>query len=155
MSASVAHPHAAARNGHKPRMLRGRVWLRRRELDRRLAAGVDPSTSAELTYRAKQLLSPRCRRSFAAGLMRILEAAEEPANSLSAAVPVRRREILEARGGLIELADLLKFEDKLQVRGLALMDPLLTSGDSPLFHSDPEERLEHSLGRIRAALLLR
>jgi hypothetical protein len=155
MSASVAHPHGLARNGRKPRWLRGRVWLHRRALDRELAQGGDPSSSAELGYRAEQLLSPRCRRSFASGIKRILEAAEEPSRSLTAAVPVCRREILAARGDLTDLSDVLRFEETLQVRGLALVEPFLTSAGSPLFHPNPDETLEHTVRRIRAALLLR
>jgi hypothetical protein len=154
MSTSVAHPHGLARNGRKPRWLRGRVWLHRRALDRELAEGVDPSSSPELGYRAEQLLSPRCRLSFTSGIRRILDAAEEPTSSLTAAVPLCRREILAARGELSELAELLQFEDNVQVRGLALVEPFLTDADSPLFHPNPEDTLEHTLGRIRAALLL-
>jgi hypothetical protein len=156
MSISVAHPRPPrAHTERKPRRLRGRVWLNRRALDRRLAEGMLPASSPELDYRAEQLLSSRCRRSFATGLKRIIEAAEEPTSSLTAAVPVRRREILAARCDLIELAELLSSEDDLQVRGLALMEPLLTSAGSPLFHPAPKETLEHTVRRIRAALLLR
>jgi hypothetical protein len=46
-------------------------------------------------------------------------------------------------------------EDGLQVRGLALVEPFLTSANSPLFHPSPEETLERTVRRIRAALLLR
>jgi hypothetical protein len=154
MSTSVAHPHTVGREARKPRFLRGRVWLHRRALDQRLAEGMDPSSSHELGYRAQQLISPRCRRSFAAGIKRIIEAAEEPAGSFTAAVPVRQREILEARGELTDLADLLRSADGLQVRGLALAEPLLTNAESPLFNPNPEDTLEHTVGRIRAALLL-
>jgi hypothetical protein len=151
MSTSVAHPPWFGR----PRLwLRGRVWLHRCALDRRLAAGEAPSSSPELAYRAEQLRSLRCRRSFAAGIKRILDAAEQPPRPFTAAVPVCRRDILEARADLIELGDLLWFEGNLQVRGLALLEPLLTSGDSPLFHPNPEKSLEHTVRRIRAALLL-
>jgi hypothetical protein len=153
MSASIAHP--VPREGRVPRFLRGRVWLHRRALDAQLAQGALPSSSPELGYRAGQLQSLRCRRSFASGLERILEAAEEPASPLTAAVPLARREVLAARADLIDLADVLRFEDDLQVRGLALLEPFLTSGDSPLFHPSPEESLEHTVRRIRAALLLR
>jgi hypothetical protein len=155
MATSVAHRHAVTRTGRTSLRLRGRVWLHRRALDHQLAQGVDPSSSTDLAYRAEQLLSPRCRRSFASGIKRILEASEEPASALTAAVPLRRREILAARADLIELADLLCSEENPQVRGLALVEAFLTSGDSPLFHPDPDETLEHTLGRIRAALLLR
>jgi hypothetical protein len=154
MSASVAHPHSARHEGRKPLFLRGRVWLHRRALDAKLAQGVLPSSSPELSYRGRQLLSPRCRRSFAAGIKRIVDAADEPAASFTAAVPVRRAEIFEARAELTDLADLLRSDDTVQVRGLALLEPFLTSGDSPLFHPNPEESLEHTLRRIRAALLL-
>jgi hypothetical protein len=154
MSTSVAHPQARSR-GRKPRFLRGRVWLHRRALDRRLAQGVPPSSSAELEYRAEQLCSRRSRSSFAAGIRRILDAAEEPSGGFTAAVPVRRADVLEARAELTDLVDLLRFEDTLQVRGLALIEEFLTSGDSPLFHPRPEESLGQVVRRIRAALLLR
>jgi hypothetical protein len=153
MASSIAHP--APHEGRGPRFLRGRVWLHRRALDAQLAQGVPPSSSPELEYRTEQLLLRRCRLSFAAGLNRILDAAEEPPNSFTAAVHLRRAEILEARAELTGLADLLRFEDELQVRGLALLEQFLTSGDSPLFHPSPEESLEHTVRRIRAALLLR
>jgi hypothetical protein len=55
----------------------------------------------------------------------------------------------------LRVADLLPFEDDLQVRGLALLEQFLMSGDSPHFHPSPEESPEHSVRRIRAALLLR
>jgi hypothetical protein len=155
VSTSVAHPHTARSRRREPRFLRGRVWLHRRELDRRLAHGVPPSSSAELEYRAEQLRSDRCRRSFAAGISRILEAAEEPPGPFTAAVPVHRAEVLDARAELDDLVDLLRFQGDLQVRGLALLEPFLTSGDSPLFHPSPEESLEHTVRRIRGALLLR
>jgi hypothetical protein len=154
MPASVAHPHTVRSAARKPRFLRGRVWLHRRALDAKLAQGVLPSSSPELEHRAEQLLSRRCRRSFAAGIERIIEAAEEPPSSFTAAVPVRRAEVLEARAQLTNLADLLRSEDTLQVRGLALLEPFLTSGDSPLFHPNPEESLDHTARRVRAALLL-
>jgi hypothetical protein len=62
---------------------------------------------------------------------------------------------VDAYGCTAALVDLLRSEDALQVRGLALMEQFLTSGDSPFFHPRPEESLEHTVLRIRAALLLR
>jgi hypothetical protein len=155
MSTSVAQPHTVGREGRKPRFLRGRVWLHRRELDAKLAEGLLPSSSPELAYRAEQLRSPRCRRSFASGITRTLDAAEEPPGASTAAVPVRRQEIFEARAQLTDLARVLESGESLQVRGLALLEEFLTSGDSPLFHPNPDESLEHTVRRIRAALLLR
>jgi len=70
-------------------------------------------------------------------------------------VPVRRRAILKTRAELTDLAHLLQSGASLQVRGLALLEPFLTSGDSPLFHPSAEEPLDRTVRRIRAALLLR
>jgi hypothetical protein len=155
MSTSIARARTTRPpRERKPRWLRGRVWWNRRALDRRLAEGTLPASSPELDYRAEHLLSSRCRRSFATGIKRIVEAAEERASSLTAAVPVRRHEILAARCDLLELAELLRSKESLQIRGLALMECFLTSADSPLFHPSPEETLERTVRRIRAALLL-
>lgn len=155
MSTSVASPHLRLRRQRRwPARLRFRVWLHRRSLDAELAAGASDS-SPELTLRAEQLRSCRCRRSFADGITRILDAAEEPWNPRTAAVPVMRPDILASRHDLTNVADLLRSEEELEVRGLALVEPLLTAGESPLFNPRPEETLEHTTRRIRAALLLR
>ena len=66
-----------------------------------------------------------------------------------------RRDILASRHDLTDVADLLRSDEELEVRGLALVEPLLTAGESPLFNPRPEETLEHTVRRIRAALLLR
>ena len=132
-----------------------RVWLHRCSLDSELAGGAAPGSRPDLALRAEQLLSRRCRRSFASGISRILEAAEEPWNPRTAAVPMMRGDILASRHDLIHVADLLRSDEELEVRGLALLEPLLTAAESPLFNPQPEDSLEHTVRRIRAALLLR
>jgi hypothetical protein len=134
--------------------LRSRVWLHRRGLDAELAGGVAPNSRPDLALRAEQLLSRRNRRSFAAGITRIIGAAEEPWNPRTAAVPVMRTDILASRHPLTEVANLLRSDEELELRGLAMLEPFLTAGESPLFNPRPEETLEHTVGRIRAALLL-
>ncbi len=156
MSFSLAHPHLRARDRQRPpARLRSRVWLRRHRLDLELARGVAPGTSPELALRAEQLTSRRCRRSFAAGITRVVEAAEEPQNPRTSAVPVMRADILACRRELADLSALLSSREELQLRGLAQLEAFLTAGESPLFNPNPEDTLEHAARRIRAALLLR
>lgn len=131
-----------------------RVWLRRGSLDRSLAAGADPGTSPELAHRARQVTSPRFRAGLAASIRNLLDAAEEPRRGLSSAVPVQRYEILSERELLLELAADLESRDQLQPRGVALIEQLLTNGDSPVYMSSPEGSLREALRQARAALYL-
>lgn len=131
-----------------------RVWLRRGSLDRRLAAGVDPQASPELARRARQLTSPRFRAGLAAAIRNLMDAAEEPRRGLTSAVLIQRHGILGERGALLELAADLESDDRLQPRGIALVERLLTSPDSPVYLSSPEGTLREALGQARAALYL-
>lgn len=131
-----------------------RVLLRREKLDRLLAEGADPTDSPELACRAEQLTSTRVRRGFAAGLLRVLDAAEEPPAVFSSSVPLRRGEIL-ANGALIQdLATHLDADDPVTPRGVALVEHLLTWGGSRLYAPHLEGTLEADLRHARAALLL-
>jgi hypothetical protein len=131
-----------------------RVWLRRGSLDRSLAAGADPATSPELARRARQLTCRRFRAGLAASIRNLVDAAEEPPRGLTSAIPVQRYEILSERALLLELAADLKSRDRLQVRGIAILEQLLTSGDSPVYMRSPETGLREALRRARAALYL-
>ena len=132
-----------------------RVWLRRGALDRRLAQGADPHASRELSRRARQLESPRVRAGLAAGLLRIVEAAQEPRRGHSAQVPLNRREILGEAELIAELARDVTSSDPVSPRGVALVERLLTSGGSPFFFGvDPERELHVALRQARAALHL-
>jgi hypothetical protein len=131
-----------------------RVWLRRGTLDRRLAHGADPSTTPELSRRARQLTSRRCRNGLAKGIRRLIDAAEEPRRPYSAAAPLQRREILSERTFLLELADELADEDELSPRGIALVDGLLTDGASPIYTPSPNKALHAALTHARATLYL-
>ena len=131
-----------------------RVWLQRGLLDRRLARGADPGTSPELTRRARQLTSRRCRAGLVAGLRSVIEEADEPRRAFSAAVPVRRQEILRERQSLVALAEDLLSEDEFSPRGIALIERLLTDGASPLYTPGPSGDLHRALIHARAALHL-
>jgi hypothetical protein len=131
-----------------------RVWLRRGALDRRLARGADPSDSPQLARRAQQLKSRRCRHGLAQGIRNLLDAAEEPRRALTSAVPLQRRAILTESPLLIGIARELTSEDDLNPRGIALVEQLLTDGDSPLYGPAPEGALHEALIHARAAMHL-
>jgi hypothetical protein len=135
--------------------VRGRVFLQRGALARRLATGASPADSPELARRAEQLRSARSRRVLARGLERIIDAAEERPHPYSSAVPLRRATILDAREGILELAaELRDTNQDVNVRGIALVERLLTDGGSPLYMQNDEESLDGAITHARAALLL-
>jgi hypothetical protein len=132
-----------------------RVWLFRRQLDRKIAHGADLGSSPELTRRARQLVSPKLRARMAAGLERTIAAAEQPGQRrLSAQVPVRRSAILGDRAQMLGLARLLTEEETVSARGVARIEELLTDGRSPLYYPSPEGTLAAALRHARATLLL-
>ena len=140
---------------HPTLPVRGRVFLKRGALARRLAAGVSPAESPELARRAQQLCSPRNRRVLARGLERVIDAAEERPQPYSSAVPLRRAAILDAREGMLELAaELRDTNQDVNVRGIALVESMLTDGGSPLYLQNDEENLDGAISHARAALLL-
>jgi hypothetical protein len=121
-------------------------------LDQALARGDDPSTSRRLSRRAHDLCDPAMRRKTAADVERVVQAAEEPPPSLTAAVPLNRRAIGELRPLLLTLAEDLRTDDAVNPGGVAIVRLLLRDGSSPLYGSPPVEELEDELCRARAAL---
>ena len=140
---------------HPSLSLRGRVFLHRGSLVRRLAAGANPSDSPELARRAQQLCSPRHRRLLASGLERVIDEAQDRPRPYSAAVPLRRHAILRERAPLLGLAfEMRDTSQEVSAHGVSLIDQLLSDGGSPLYMENPDETLEGALRRARAALLL-
>src|SRR5215469_4994555 len=129
MTATTSHLHTRSRADHERsrhvllRDHQGRLTLRRLrpwhlllarcaapQLDRELATGASPETSATLAARAIQLTSMRQRRDLAASVHRILAAAGEPSAvipSPAAAGPwsrlLRRARIRQSAGLLTQL----------------------------------------------------
>jgi uncharacterized protein with von Willebrand factor type A (vWA) domain len=131
-----------------------RVWLRRGSLDRSLAAGEDPGASPELSRRARQLASRRCRCGLAASIRNLLDAAEERPRAFTAAVPIQRHAILGERQMMVQLAADLESDDELKPRGIALVERLLIDGGSPVYASSPDGALHGALVHAHAALYL-
>jgi hypothetical protein len=139
---------------HPPLGMRLRVRLQRLSLDRRLAAGEPAWASAELRWRAAQLISPRERRGLAEEVDRVLEAAARPPRPRGAAAPLDRYGVLACRELLRELADDLRHAEPVQPRGVALIRQLLRDGGSALYAPDAEGALDASIRHALAALLL-
>jgi hypothetical protein len=131
-----------------------RVWLRRGALDRSLAAGQDPATSPELTRRARQLTSRRTRTGLATCIRNLLDTAARPPRGFTSAVPIQRHRILREHQLLIQVAAALESEDELQPRGIALVEWLLVSGESPVYVDPGEGALHGALVHAHAALYL-
>lgn len=166
---SVAHPTRGTRLVVEPVRARGRrqtpagsrtpTWLgglRLRltaawcgaALDRTLAQGVDPHTSAVLALRARKLTSPRGRRRIADGLAGALRSANTTGRSLTSAAQPDARELLDARGVLTAVERRLRGSEAVNARGVAMLGTLLTNGASPLYRpSGPGELAS----RLRAA----
>ena len=120
-------------------------------LDFRLAAGEDPLGSTALAVRSAELVSPRVRRQLAAGLEHAwTENGDRPA--LSAAIPVDREAVAAAAPALRQLAQALRSRERVEVRGVALTQILLTQPGSPLYRSRHPEELYESAREALFAL---
>jgi hypothetical protein len=139
-----------------PPRLRDRiaVALNRFELDRQLADGVEPSTTARLRLRAEQLQRRRNRERMADGIDRSLAAAERHSRLSWPKVLVDRERVVGCRPQLREVASLLRGEKPLGVRGLAMVNRMLTHASSPLLApSEPYERRPDALATYLQAAL--
>jgi hypothetical protein len=109
------------------------VWLHRGRLDRDLAAGFDPESSAKHTLRAQQLTDPATRRRLAHSLRRVVsDVRDRRATMFGPAVPVRR-EVLPWSNELLRLAERVQGADPVSASGMARLLVTLTDGTSPLY----------------------
>jgi hypothetical protein len=132
-----------------------KLWFIRDQIDGRLARGAAPAESPELTARAAQLTSERNRRNLAAGLERAVATVDGGRRSFGSKAPVDRAGVEDARLELLDVATLLRGPEPVAMRGVALVEQLLTQGDSPLYaRSVPTGTLREAARQARAALLL-
>jgi nucleotidyltransferase/DNA polymerase involved in DNA repair len=124
-------------------------WSRRR-LDKQLAQGADPSTSAELRLRAEQLRDRDTRERLARGLAEVLDEALRP-QRLTLRLQPHRAEVRASADELLKLGARLREERPRAVQGLARAALLLTRGASPL---DPNSgaSLRHAVRSAHDAL---
>jgi hypothetical protein len=129
-------------------------------LDRELAAGTPPESSAGLAARAMALTSMTVRRELAASLQRILATAGQPqAAMLSPAaavrpvrIPINRLRISRSAVLLAELAGCLAAPGPVQVQGVAMLSLLLADGTGPLYHDGRGDDLSAIIEHVTRAL---
>lgn len=128
-------------------------------LDRELAAGMSPETSATLAARAMRLTSAGYRRDLAASLQRILAAGEPPAEMRSPAVtsrppriPLRLDRVSQHARLLATLASRLAEPGPVPGRGVAMVSRLLADGTGPLYREACRDDLGVIIERAACAL---
>jgi hypothetical protein len=155
MAGAIGHRSAAGRPrrriGHVPITLRARVFLRRRMLDRLLAAGADPSWDPELALRAARVTGPRRRRALADGLVRAVRDANRPSRWTCAA-PLDRAAVRAAAPELRALAAALLQDPAPRPQAITLAEQLVREADSPLYTPGDEDALRESARIAREAL---
>lgn len=108
-------------------------------LDRELAAGTSPETSASLAARAMQLTSMKYRRELATSVRRMLATAgAPPAVTPTIAghplrLPLSRARIRQSAVPLGALACSLTTPGPVPVQGVAMISRLLADGSGPLY----------------------
>jgi hypothetical protein len=133
--------------------LRWATWRQAQQLDQQLAHGTDPITSDELSLRAGQLGSARCRGRFACVLRGSVELAGAPFDPMRMGrAVVRRDQVQENRELLLSLADRLRAGGSLGVQGLAMTSLLVGDGVSPLYSKLAQRSLEASANHALLAL---
>jgi hypothetical protein len=128
------------------------VGCRASQLDRELATGTTPQHSAVIGLRARRITAQRSRERVAAGLLRALGSAAENSPGFSAAVRPHRREVLDARIVLTAVAQRLLAPEAVTAHGVAMLQVLLTEGESPLYRPSEAGALGSRLRAAAAAL---
>jgi hypothetical protein len=132
--------------------LRARVFASRRSLDEALADGASPLWTPDLALRARQLVSRSSRQQLATSLEQLVKEATRSVPPRAVAVPLPRREIVEAQTSLFSIAARLRDERPVYARGMALLSRLLSDGSGPAYNPHGEGSLRHAVGAIAAAL---
>lgn len=145
-------PHSAPR---RPSLaLRARVWLKRIDLDARLAGGAHPTRNKELRLRAMQLHDPKRRARLAAAVERLLVIAGWQTRSgvIRPQGPFGPSEVLANRELLGALAERLRDSRFDSLQGLAMSSTLLHDAREPLSLSRRPRALKDALRGALSAL---
>jgi hypothetical protein len=146
------------RGGRAPRVGLGRVHrrliaaLHGGELDRRLAAGIDPQTTDVLALRAATITTRRSRTRVADGLAGAQRSAGRAAPGLTASMRPCASELIAAGSVLAVLDDRLRGPDPVNPQGMAMLRELLTEPASPMYQSSEAGALVDWLRTVAATL---
>jgi hypothetical protein len=126
--------------------------LRSRALDRALAAGVSPDSSAALSLRAHTLIGKTSRAELAHRIRRVINDARHPLRPPTPHVPLCRRKIVRSAPTLENLANRLLGDDPVDVRGIAQIRLLLIGDRGALYDYPAADDLEPALQEAMQAL---
>jgi len=133
--------------------LRLRATWHRARLTRELAEGADPSASAEIALRARQLTSARTRRTLARSLRRTIAEAHQAARTRSAVPIIDRGAVLEAEAAIAEMIERLLSPRPVHPQGMATLERILTNADgSPLYNPSAPGTLRQTIRGATDAL---
>jgi hypothetical protein len=121
-------------------------------LDRELATGASPDSSAALSLRAQTLIGSSARAKLASYIERLVDEHGKPLVPLAPGLCISRRTVHASRGALLELAQRLVREEPIAARGVAYTLVLLTATDGPAYDSREPDRFEPALRAAIAAL---
>jgi hypothetical protein len=121
-------------------IVRVRMRLRRRRLDRELLAGSEPSRDPLILGRARQLTDRPARAKLARLLERVLDVAREPEWNPYAVVSIQRSSVRLAAPDLRRLIDLLRGPERISPQGVLMAYRLLTDAGGPLYRDLGDER---------------
>jgi hypothetical protein len=129
-------PSAWSASAERQRAKAQRDSLRKNAIDRELASGVDPDSTAGRRRRARELTSSSSRRTLAAAYDRHLAAATGvPPPEV---VPVNWRGVRVAATLVEHLTQRLREDSAIRVQGVARARLLLADSESALFDRDDD-----------------
>jgi hypothetical protein len=127
--------------------------LRGRRLDHELAQGTPPWHSGLHAARSRQITGARCRRALARALERILDELDLAQPMIwTAAIPICREQVAEARPLLLLVAARLRADVPLAACGVARLRLLLFEGDSPMYARSSPDALALALENVLDSL---
>ena len=153
MSVQHAAPGIAAAPKTRPprRWTRPRTRIWHWSLHTRPASGANAAESHALHARAAQLVALAYRARLARNIESIVARAEPP-YTLTAAAPVRRPALLEARAEVLGPAERLRAVADPRPQRVALAADLLTDTAGPLSNPEADEHIEDAARRASDAL---
>jgi hypothetical protein len=129
---------------------RAAARIRRRMLDQQLADGANPADRRQRACRAAELTRRSSRDEVAGEIEQLLRFPDEHHRTR---VGPYAGAVRSNRDGLQRLAELLRSETPLYVRGLARLQIALTDGAGPFYTDRDGRALARELDRVQAALL--
>lgn len=152
-AADALLPAELRRRCHPSLRIRWRSHRHAAELDQLLAEGADPLASDELLCRAQMLAEPNCRLGLADTIETVVRLVDNGSpQGIGLPRILRRDTIRRNRRLLLALAERLRSQGLLDLRGLARAELLVSFGDSVMYQGPGPRTLRVQLVDLLAAL---